>query len=156
MAKFNNRKITTEEGTFDSKLEYERWLFLKEAEKKGLIRDLRKQVPFLLIPKIVKPKVVRLKTRWKETTQVVEKSCTYIADFTYQKREQIFGWQDEAKTDYGLVASGWVDVVEDTKGEGFRGKRFSTARPDFRIKKKLMLYKYGIEVKIVTKFNDSI
>ena len=50
--------------------------------------------------------------------KVVERACNYIADFTY--------WQDDRF------------VVEDTKG-------FKT--PEYRIKKKLLLYVHGIRIK---------
>lgn len=50
--------------------------------------------------------------------KVVERACNYIADFTY--------WQDDRF------------IVEDTKG-------FKT--PEYRIKKKLLLYVHGIRIK---------
>ena len=154
-SKFNNHKITTEEGVFDSRLEYARWKYLKEAQERGQIRALKRQVEYLLIPKQTRPEMVRLKTKWKMVERIVERPCCYVADFAYQKRMDIYGFTDAECKEYGLVASGWVDVVEDTKGEGRRG-RFSTARPDFKIKKKLMLYFLGIRVRIVTKSDELI
>ena len=46
--KYNAKKVTTEEGTFDSQAEYRRWCELKLLEKAGEIRDLRRQTKFPL------------------------------------------------------------------------------------------------------------
>lgn len=49
--KYNNRKIERADGKFDSKREYTVWLKLKRQEEMGLIENLQRQVPFVLIPK---------------------------------------------------------------------------------------------------------
>jgi hypothetical protein len=60
MAKYRNTKIKTADGlTFDSKGEYERWLFLCDAQRRGEIQDLQRQVTLKL------------------------SVCKYICDFTY-------------------------------------------------------------------------
>lgn len=59
-----------------------------------------------------------------ESGKVVEQKCSYIADFVYRQNGQT--------------------VVEDVKG--YRG---GCAYSVFTIKRKLMLYKYGIRVKEV-------
>ena len=59
--------------------------------------------------------------------KVIERACSYKADFTYTN------------------AAGEL-VVEDTKSP-------ATITPEFIIKRKLMLYKYNIRVKIITKEN---
>lgn len=63
-SKYHNVKITTEDGTFDSKREYARWLHLKGLQAIGTIAGLQRQVPFALCC---------------NGTKV----CDYIADFTY-------------------------------------------------------------------------
>jgi hypothetical protein len=66
-SKYNNVKVHTDEGTFDSKWEHERWRSLKLLEAKGAITELKRQVIFrLTFGKIV-----------------VE---SYRADFTYMER----------------------------------------------------------------------
>lgn len=45
-SKYRNKKVTTEEGTFDSIKEYRRWCELKLLEKAGEISGLQKQVRF--------------------------------------------------------------------------------------------------------------
>lgn len=70
--KYHNKKIKTEDGTFDSKYEYEEWCRLKLLERGGAIRNLMRQVPYILIPTI-------------RTTAGTLKQITYYADFVYEK-----------------------------------------------------------------------
>ncbi len=46
--KFNNKKVTTDEGVFDSTTEYKRFLDLRLLERAGEISDLRRQVRYSL------------------------------------------------------------------------------------------------------------
>lgn len=57
--------------TFDSKKEFQRYQELKALEKAGMITELKRQVPFLLVPS------------QSENGHVVERSVRYIADFAY-------------------------------------------------------------------------
>lgn len=73
--KYNNKIIYRADGKFDSKKEYTFWLKLKRQEEMGLIRNLTRQVPFLLIP-----------TQYETINgkkKLVERECKYIADFVY-------------------------------------------------------------------------
>ena len=72
-SKFHNKKITTDEGTFDSKYEYEEWCRLKLLERAGEIFELQRQVPFDLIPTI-------------KTTAGTLREITYVADFVYLEK----------------------------------------------------------------------
>lgn len=63
--KYRNIKIKNALGIFDSKLEYNAFLFLKNLEKKGFIKDLKRQVGIILTPNKEKYKI------------------KYVADFTY-------------------------------------------------------------------------
>lgn len=69
MNKYKNRRITTPDGTFDSKREYERWCELKLLQRAGRISKLQRQVRFNLVPL----------QRGKPTERPVD----YIADFVY-------------------------------------------------------------------------
>lgn len=122
--KYNNRKIVTEDGEFDSKKEYRRWMLLKALLKSGEISDLQRQVKYVLIPTQREPETVGPKGGRKEG-KLIEKECYYLADFVYEKDGQT--------------------VVEDVKG--YRGK--TGAYSVFVIKRKLMLYWYHIRVKEV-------
>ena len=75
-----------------------------------MIKDLSRQVKFVLIP-----------SQRDENGKVIERECSYKADFMYY---------DEAGE----------TIVEDVKG--FRTK-------EYIIKRKLMLYQYGIRIREV-------
>lgn len=64
--KFNAQKVDSEDGKFDSKMEYQRFLDLKLQARAGLIQKLRRQVRYSLDAADVH-------------------ICTYIADFVYEK-----------------------------------------------------------------------
>jgi len=49
-SKYRNQKVTTDEGTFDSKHEYAVWCQLKARQAVGEIEGLQRQVVFELIP----------------------------------------------------------------------------------------------------------
>ncbi|MFT3995734.1 MAG: DUF1064 domain-containing protein [Dysgonomonas sp.] len=109
MRKYRNIKV----GKYDSKKEKNRADLLKILEKQGEISHLKEQVKFELIPS--QYEVIKNKKR------CVEKSCSYIADFTYCDIHGNF-------------------IVEDTKG---------VRTEVYKIKKKLMLQVHGIRIKEV-------
>ena len=106
ISKYKNKKTTIDGISFDSKKESQRYLELKLMEKAGLIKDLKLQEKFVLIPK-----------------QKGERECSYFADFAYI----------DNKT--GSL------IVEDVKAS----RKYKTEV--YRIKRKLMLYNYGIKIK---------
>lgn len=77
MSKYHSHKIKTQDGVFDSQIEYRRWCELKLLQRAGRISDLKRQVKYELIPS----------QRGKDG-KVVEKSVTYIADFVYKENGQ--------------------------------------------------------------------
>lgn len=125
-SKYNNKKVVIEDektGTrtvFDSEKEYHRWCQLKLMEEAGEIRNLERQVPYELIPAQYSyiPRYGKKGQRLKDEKKRLEAACFYKADFTY--------WQDGEF------------IVEDSKGK-------RTA--DYVIKRKLMLWKHGIQIK---------
>jgi hypothetical protein len=119
--------METPDGVFDSKGEWQRWLFLKEALKNGQISDLRRQVRYTLIPTQYRTEIVHLKTKDKEVQRVAEREITYTADFVYE--------------------SGGETVVEDFKG--FPNDRWP-------LKKAMMLYFHKIAVREVKKPTEPI
>ena len=120
--RFKPQKVENEYGAFDSKSEYERYLLLLDMERNGLITDLKRQVTYELLPK--QTKIVRkaLKTKVKEVVKVVEQDMKYTCDFTYYDKDGEF-------------------IAEEHKG--------SKCNVDeaVRIKKKLLYYFHGIELK---------
>lgn len=125
MSKYKNRMIVTPSGeVFDSQREAKRYLNLKLLEKSGAIRDLKRQVPFELIP-TQREENQEVYKRGKKKGQpkegkILEKAVVYYADFTYR----------DTKTG--------EFVVEDAKG--IRTK-------EYIIKRKLMLYVHNIRIK---------
>ena len=124
MNKYGNKKITVDGETFDSRREYARYRELQLLERAGEIKDLRRQVQFLLIPAHYEeyPRYGKKGQRLTNGRRCVERECSYLADFVY--RDNATGRK----------------VVEDTKG--MRTK-------DYIIKRKLMLHKHGIKIKEV-------
>ena len=90
--KYRNSKVIYNGETFDSKKEFNRWLVLKDMEKKGEIFNLQKQVKFELIPK-----------------QDGERAVNYVADFVYYKKSYICTEQ--------LPPIESIMIVEDVKSE---------------------------------------
>lgn len=119
MSKYNNRKVRRDGLTFDSKKEHKRYNELLLLEQTGEIRNLRRQVKFVLIPTQREPSQIGTRGGVKKG-KLLERECSYIADFVYSQNGKM--------------------VVEDTKG--IRTK-------DYIIKRKLMLRVYGIRIREV-------
>lgn len=69
--KYNNRHCEVDGEKFDSKAELDRWLNLRLLVRAKQIRDLRRQVEYVLIPAQKRP------------SGGVERACSYFADFVY-------------------------------------------------------------------------
>jgi len=123
-SKYNNKVVDLISGErFDSKKEYARWCELKLMEQGGLIEKLERQVSFELIPAQYEDIEMMNKNGKKIIKKkLLERACSYLADFVYIDNEN--GKQ----------------VIEDTKSK-------ATITPEYIIKRKLMLYKYGIKIK---------
>lgn len=108
--KYKAKRTVVNGVSFQSKKEARRWNTLLLLQEAGEIMNLQRQVKYVLIP------------TQRIDGKVVERECSYVADFVYSDR-----------------ISGET-VVEDTKGIKTR---------DYIIKRKLMLHKYGIRIKEV-------
>lgn len=91
--KYNNKKITYNGITYDSKKEYLRHQELLLLEKAELISGLQRQVKYELIP------------TQRIDGKVVERPISYIADFVYRKDgglvvEDVKGYRDPASAGY--------------------------------------------------------
>lgn len=122
--KYGNTKITVDGVIFDSKREAARYRELKLLERAGVISFLQLQTKFQLIPAQHAPsgEVYTKGPRkgQRKPGSLLEKECSYIADFCYIQNGET--------------------VVEDAKG----------CRTEvYKIKKKLMLERYGIQIKEV-------
>lgn len=69
--------------SFDSKREMERYIFLLSMEKKGLIKELRRQVQYTLLPDEYTNVIKHLKTKDKLIKKRTFIGVRYRADFQY-------------------------------------------------------------------------
>ena len=121
--KYGARKMTAPDGQkFDSVKEYHRWGCLRLLERAGQIQDLKRQVKYELIPAQREESTDVYKAGPQKGLpkpgSILEKPCTYVADFTYIENGQL--------------------VVEDVKG---------MKTDAYKIKKKLMLWVHGIRIR---------
>lgn len=121
MSKYFSKTVTRDSNTYDSVKEYRRHQGLLLLEKAGAITDLRRQVKFVLIPTQREPDTRGVRGGIIKGA-VLERSCVYIADFVYNENGK--------------------QVVEDVKGYT-KGVAYEL----FKIKRKLMLWLHGIQIK---------
>lgn len=130
--KYKNKKVEHNGVTFDSKKERDRYLVLKDAENKGLISNLERQVKFILVPAIRETYVEQLKTKERTKERTIQKAITYTCDFAYFRDGEY--------------------VVEDVKAS----PKQSALDKSYVLKKKMMLAFHGIFIKEVYTPNESI
>lgn len=126
--KYGAIRTKTSDGiVHDSRREADRWCELKMLERAGKIQDLQRQVPFELVPAQHEEYTTgevyvrgEKKGQIKTRRRCVEQSVVYVADFVYYE--------------------GGKKIVEDAKGKRTK---------DYIIKRKLMLWCYGIRVREV-------
>lgn len=119
-SKYKAHKTVVDGIEFDSMKEGRRYTELKLLERSGEISDLQMQVKFVLIPAQREPDTVGARGGIHKG-KLIEYEAAYVADFVY------------------LDEKGEL-VVEDVKG-------FRT--PEYKLKRKLMLYVHGIRIKEV-------
>ena len=124
--KYKNKKVVIDGITFDSKKEAGRYKELKTLERAGIIQKLQRQVKYVLIPaQYERTSSVYVKGNNKgkpKKGRLIERECAYYADFVYMQNGNT--------------------IVEDVKGY-----RDGQAYNLFVIKRKLMLYVHGVQVK---------
>lgn len=118
-SKYGAKKVEYNGMVFDSKRECRRYKELEILQQIGAISELRTQVKFVLIPAQREADTVG-KRGGIIKGNLIEREVSYIADFVYVENDKT--------------------VVEDAKG--MRTK-------EYIIKRKLMLYFYGIRIKEV-------
>lgn len=118
-SKYGAKKVEYNGMVFDSKRECRRYKELEILQQLGAISELRTQVKFVLIPAQREPDKVG-KRGGKIKGDLIEREVSYIADFVYVENDKT--------------------VVEDAKG---------MRTPEYILKRKMMLYFYGIRIKEV-------
>lgn len=118
-SKYGAKKTTVGGERFDSTKEARRWQQLQIMERAGKINSLQRQVKYIIIPEHREPDT-RGPRGGVKRGRVIERARYYVADFVY--------YDNDAR----------ALVVEDCKG-------FRTA--EYKLKKALMLDRYGIRIK---------
>ena len=121
-SKYHNEKVMVGGENFDSRKEYQRYTELKILEKAGEIRDLQRQVPYIIIPEYREPDIIGPKGG-RRKGRLIESATKYYADFVYFEKNR---------------EGSWDLVVEDCKG-----MRTDT----YKLKRKLMLQVHGIRIR---------
>lgn len=119
--KYNAKKVSVDGIEFDSKKEAKRYQELLLLQKAGEIYMLERQKVYELLPAQREPDTVG-KRGGVIKGKLLERAVEYVADFVYTNKN--------GKT-----------VVEDVKGF-----REGGAYAVFVLKRKLMLYRYGIKI----------
>jgi len=119
--KYNASKVVYDGITFDSKKECKRYMELKLLERGNVIRDLRLQVEFELLPNqyATEKRYGKNGKPLKDKKVLLERRVVYRADFVY-----ILNETNET-------------VIEDVKG---------IKLPEYILKRKLFLYRYGVPI----------
>lgn len=128
--RYNHTKVEADGLKFDSKKEYERYLFLKSEVESGNISNLRTQVTYELIPAVTEEYVEHLKTKDKIKTRTLQRPITWTADFVYNKGDE--------------------EIVEDVKPSKF------LLSDRFVIKEKLFFWRYRKKIRLIYDVKDSI
>ena len=129
-SKYKNKKCVYNGIKFDSQKERDRYMYLKEAEVKGLISDLRLQVKYELIPAVREDYVEHLKTKDKIKQRTLQLAITYTCDFQYIKAGEL--------------------VVEDVKSNP------KMLTKEYQLKKKMLFALKRIKIREVYKPNEII
>lgn len=117
--KYHAKKTVIDGIEFDSKKEARRFAVLRAREEAGEISGLGRQVEFILIPEQREPDTIGSRGGIHKG-KLLERKVSYIADFVYMENGNL--------------------VVEDAKGMRL---------PDYVIKRKLLLYIHGIQIREV-------
>ena len=133
--KFNAQKVTIDGITFDSVLEGDRYLVLKEALSKGEISDLRLHQTYELLPsqkiKVTETKQLKTKVKVVEKEKTIFLGVKFTPDFVYRNK-------------FGEL------IAEDIKGSK------KVISRDFGLRQKKLYATQGIYVNIVMKANAPI
>lgn len=123
MAKYHNQKVVIDGVEFDSKREAQRYQQLKLLEKARVITNLQRQVRYELIP-----------SQYIDG-KCVERPVYYYSDFEYDELVPLQKKTIMADAGDRVVGN---HIVEDVKG---------VRTKEYILKRKLMLYKYGIRIR---------
>ena len=86
--KYGAKKVVTEEGIFDSQMEYRRWCELRTMERAGLITNLERQIEYAMEVNGVKIGKFTVDHRWQADGKVwlEDVKGVIVRDFTLRKK----------------------------------------------------------------------
>lgn len=125
--KYRNQKTQVDGITFDSQKEARRFIELRSLLKAGKIRNLKLQPQYTLQESYLTPEGKRVR------------AIRYAADFSYEAA--VHSAAQDGKGNLKPVTY-WNLVVEDVKSQ-------ATRTAQYKIKRKLMLERFGIAVEEV-------
>lgn len=115
-SKYKAKKTEIDGIIFDSKREANRYMYLRDSQKRGDIWNLQMQVKYVLIPaQYEHDRTGRMSGKIRG--RLLERECSYYSDFEYDDEDG--------------------HHVEDVKG---------VKTPAYAIKRKLMLHVHGIRI----------
>ena len=120
--KYGNHPVDFDGQHFDGKKEATYYVYFRDLARKGEISNLRRQVPFELLPDIYEQKIIHLKTKDKVIQKVVQSAVYYYADFVFADKQG-------------------KEVVVDVKSEATRKDKV------YVLKKKMMKAILGIDIR---------
>ena len=144
---------------FDSKTEYQRWLELKKMESSGIITDLRRQVPFEIIPAKSEKRIVGTKRKRRYSVKglvfnLKSEAIDYCKENKLSSKEITMTEIDEQvirnvvveekamyTADFTYRLHNGEFVVEDVKS------KYTVKENDYILRRKLMLHVHGIKIK---------
>lgn len=124
--KYNNKKTIVNGISFDSQKEARRYQELVMLVQTGQIKNLERQVKYILIPAQYETveRYGKKGQKLKDGQKLLEREVAYVADFVYEENGET--------------------IVEDIKG--YRDPS-SAGFAKFIIKRKMMLYFHNIRIK---------
>lgn len=143
---------------FDSTKEYKRYVDLCDMERNGIIKDLRRQVEFSIIPQHTEKVNVGRKAirQWQVNGNLFNTKreailycrrmkidqCWIKKDISYSDIWRTVVVEKEAvyTADFTYIDKNGVYIVEDVKSD------FTRKEKDYILRRKLMLHVYGIKI----------
>ena len=155
---------------YDSTKEYDRWIMLQEQERQGIIADLKRQVEYELIPKMVEHHLSHFKDTPLWSVSVFDGTGAFKSLQVFKSRKEACAFCKSNGIKASKIVKGSFNrpiyketiveknavytadfvyrktdtnevVVEDVKSEYTRKEK------DYVLRRKLMLFRYGIKIK---------
>lgn len=132
MTKYKAKKIIHDGITFDSKIEGDYYLYLKQQKEKGYIKDFELQPEFILQPKFEKDGKKYHPIKYKADFRIIHNNgLTEVVDikgmetqvFKLKKKMYIYHFDEPLKLiTYSKIDGGWIELEDLKKAREKRKK----------------------------------